>query len=134
MVQTLRLPALEVRQGNHTLYCFAVDGKQLSRFTAVSRLGRDDDGTVLGYQRPEILRHIQQIREYLVRSLPEGAQGTTTIESKTNFLRAVRGGTVTASTRPLHAGRTLAVLETELTRDDGALVAKVTQSQAFQYP
>ena len=67
-------------------------------------------------------------------NLPEGAQGTTTIESKTNFLRAVRGGTVTASTRPLHAGRTLAVLETELTRDDGALVAKVTQSQAFQYP
>ena len=67
-------------------------------------------------------------------NLPEGAQGTTTIESKTNFLRAVRGGTVTASTRPLHAGRTLAVLETELIRDDGALVAKVTQSQAFQYP
>jgi len=67
-------------------------------------------------------------------NLPEGAQGTTTIESKTNFLRAVRGGTVTASTRPLHAGRTLAVLETELTREDGALVAKVTQSQAFQYP
>ena len=67
-------------------------------------------------------------------NLPEGAQGTTTIESKTNFLRAVRGGTVTASTRPLHAGRTLAVLETELTRADGALVAKVTQSQAFQYP
>ena len=67
-------------------------------------------------------------------NLPEGAQGTTTIESKTNFLRAVRGGTVAASTRPLHAGRTLAVLETELTRADGALVAKVTQSQAFQYP
>jgi 1,4-dihydroxy-2-naphthoyl-CoA hydrolase len=67
-------------------------------------------------------------------NLPEGAQGTTTIESKTNFLRAVRDGTVTASTRPLHTGRTLAVLETELTRDDGALVAKVTQSQAFRYP
>ena len=67
-------------------------------------------------------------------NLPDGAQGTSTIESKTNFLRAVREGTITASTRPLHVGRTLVVLETELTRDDGSLVAKVTQSQAIHYP
>jgi uncharacterized protein (TIGR00369 family) len=67
-------------------------------------------------------------------NLPEGAQGTATIESKTNFLRAVRDGAITASTRPLHAGRTLIVLETEITRDDGALAGKVTQSQAFHYP
>jgi 1,4-dihydroxy-2-naphthoyl-CoA hydrolase len=67
-------------------------------------------------------------------NLPEGAHGTTTIESKTNFLRAVREGHVTASTRPLHRGRTLIVLESELTRDDGSLAAKVTQGQAFMYP
>ena len=67
-------------------------------------------------------------------NLPEGSIGTATIESKTNFLRAVREGSVTASTRPLHSGRTMMVLETELTRDDGALVAKVTQTQAFHYP
>ena len=67
-------------------------------------------------------------------NLPEGAQGTSTIESKTNFLRAVREGTITASTRPLHAGRTLIVIETELARADGSLAAKVTQTQAFHYP
>jgi 1,4-dihydroxy-2-naphthoyl-CoA hydrolase len=67
-------------------------------------------------------------------NLPDGAQGTTTIESKTNFLRAVREGSVTASTRPLHRGRTLIVIESELARDDGSLAAKVTQSQAFIYP
>jgi uncharacterized protein (TIGR00369 family) len=67
-------------------------------------------------------------------NLPEGAIGTATIESKTNFLRGVREGTITASTRPLHRGRTLAVLETEITRADGALIAKVTQTQAFHYP
>lgn len=66
-------------------------------------------------------------------NLPEGARGTATIESKTNFLRAVRGGSVTASTRPLHAGRTMMVLETELVRDDGKLAAKVTQTQVFHY-
>jgi 1,4-dihydroxy-2-naphthoyl-CoA hydrolase len=67
-------------------------------------------------------------------NLPEGAIGTATIESKTNFLRAVRDGAITASTRPLHRGHTLIVLETEIERADGALVAKVSQTQAFHYP
>ncbi|MDQ6691961.1 MAG: PaaI family thioesterase, partial [Candidatus Dormibacteraeota bacterium] len=38
-------------------------------------------------------------------NLPAGSSGTTTIESKTNFLRAVRAGSVRAVSRPLHAGR-----------------------------
>lgn len=63
-------------------------------------------------------------------NLPEGAGGTTTLESKTNFLRAVRGGYATAISRPLHAGRRVIVVETEVRDDDGRLVAKVTQSQA----
>jgi 1,4-dihydroxy-2-naphthoyl-CoA hydrolase len=67
-------------------------------------------------------------------NLPEGAIGTATIESKTNFLRAVREGSITAATRPLHKGRTMIVLETEIAREDGSLVAKVTQTQAFHYP
>jgi len=67
-------------------------------------------------------------------NLPEGAVGTATIESKTNFMRAVREGAVTASSRPLHVGRTMVVVETELVRDDGKLAAKVTQTQAFHYP
>ncbi|HLB20752.1 MAG TPA: PaaI family thioesterase [Solirubrobacteraceae bacterium] len=67
-------------------------------------------------------------------NLPDGAVGTATIESKTNFLRGVRDGALTASTRPLHAGRTMIVIETEIARDDGALAAKVTQTQAFHYP
>jgi uncharacterized protein (TIGR00369 family) len=67
-------------------------------------------------------------------NLPEGALATATIESKTNFTRAVRDGAVTASTRPLHSGRTMMVLETDLTLDDGSLAAKVIQTQAFQYP
>jgi uncharacterized protein (TIGR00369 family) len=67
-------------------------------------------------------------------NLPEGAVGTATIESKTNFLRAVREGAVTCTTRPLHRGRMMIVLESELARDDGALAAKVTQTQAFNFP
>jgi 1,4-dihydroxy-2-naphthoyl-CoA hydrolase len=67
-------------------------------------------------------------------NLPEGAQGTATVESKTNFLRAVRDSAIRATTRPLHKGRTLIVLETEIHRDDGKLAAKVTQTQVYQYP
>ncbi len=41
---------------------------------------------------------------------------------------------MTAVTRPLHKGRQLMVLESEVVRDDGKLAAKVTQTQAFNYP
>jgi 1,4-dihydroxy-2-naphthoyl-CoA hydrolase len=62
-------------------------------------------------------------------NLPEGASGTATIESKTNFLGAVRGGVVTASSVPLHRGGTTIVVETEVRDASGKLVAKVTQTQ-----
>jgi uncharacterized protein (TIGR00369 family) len=63
-------------------------------------------------------------------NLPEGSAGTTTIESKTNLLAAVRDGTVTATATPLKAGRTVIVVETEMRDASGRLVAKTTQTQA----
>ena len=63
-------------------------------------------------------------------NLPEDAAGTTTIESKTNFLRAVRDGHAEAVSRPLHAGRTVIVVETDVVDAAGKLVARVTQTQA----
>ena len=62
-------------------------------------------------------------------NLPDGAAGTTTVESKTNLLAAVREGTVVATSTPLHTGGTLIVVETEL-RAGERLVAKTTQTQA----
>ena len=64
-------------------------------------------------------------------NLPEGAGGTATIESKTNFLAATRSGTLKAHCHPLHIGKRVIVLETEIRNDDGKLVAKVTQTQAI---
>ena len=63
-------------------------------------------------------------------NLPEGKQGTTTVESKTNFLRAVRSGYAVASATPLHTGRSFIVVETEIHDEAGKLVGKVTQTQA----
>lgn len=66
-------------------------------------------------------------------NLPDGATGTATIESKTNFLGAVRDGEVTATARALHIGSTTIVVETELVAD-GRLVAKTTQTQIVLRP
>ncbi|MGI9601180.1 MAG: PaaI family thioesterase [Acidimicrobiales bacterium] len=62
-------------------------------------------------------------------NLPDGASGTSTIESKTNFLGGVTGGVVRATARLLHAGSSTLVIETEVTNND-RLVAKTTQTQA----
>jgi uncharacterized protein (TIGR00369 family) len=67
-------------------------------------------------------------------NLPEGAEGTSTIESKTNFLGAGRSGTVRAVARPLHVGSTTIVVETEVRDGAGRLVAKTTQTQAVLRP
>ncbi|MEB3031023.1 PaaI family thioesterase [[Mycobacterium] nativiensis] len=68
-----------------------------------------------------------------VANLPQGAS-TSTIESKTNFFRAVRAGSVTATSIPLHVGRTTIVVQTDLTDDRGKPVARVTQTQAVLTP
>jgi uncharacterized protein (TIGR00369 family) len=62
-------------------------------------------------------------------NLPAGAS-TATIESKTNFFRGVRSGTVTGTTRPVHVGRTTIALQTELRDGEGRLVSMTTQTQA----
>jgi uncharacterized protein (TIGR00369 family) len=62
-------------------------------------------------------------------NLPDGAS-TATIESKTNFFRAVRGGHVDAVSRPLHVGRTSIVVQTELADAEARPVAVVIQTQA----
>jgi 1,4-dihydroxy-2-naphthoyl-CoA hydrolase len=63
-------------------------------------------------------------------NLPEGATTTATVESKTNFFRAVREGRVEAVTRPLHVGRSFIVVQTDLLDTEQRRVAQVTQTQA----
>lgn len=62
-------------------------------------------------------------------NLSEG-QGTTTIESKTNFLRGVAiGDTLSTETTPVHRGRRTQIWTTRFFRSDGKLAAVVTQTQ-----
>jgi uncharacterized protein (TIGR00369 family) len=55
---------------------------------------------------------------------------TTTVESKTNFFRAIPvGSKVRAICEPLHRGRKTMVWQTRLLTEDGKLAAIVTQTQ-----
>jgi uncharacterized protein (TIGR00369 family) len=64
-----------------------------------------------------------------VLNLPEGS-GTTTIESKTNFIAPAPVGTkVIAECTPLHRGKRTMVWQTRITSEEGRLLAVVTQTQ-----
>ena len=65
-----------------------------------------------------------------VINLPDDAKGTTTIESKTNFIGGAKEGTViTAIATPVHRGRRTQVWQTRIETAEGRLVAVVTQTQ-----
>lgn len=63
-------------------------------------------------------------------NLPPDAKGTTTLESKTNFVAAAKAGTtVRAIATPVHRGRRTQVWQTRIETEEGRLVALVTQTQ-----
>lgn len=69
-----------------------------------------------------------------VLNLPAGA-GTTTIESKTNFVSGIKAGEIArAECAPVHRGRTTQVWQTRILRPDGKLAAIVTQTQMVLAP
>lgn len=68
-------------------------------------------------------------------TLPEGASGTTTIESKTNFLGAGPVGSVlVGEATPVKIGKRLSVWQTRIRTEEGAEVALVTQTQMVLWP
>lgn len=68
-------------------------------------------------------------------TLPEGAVGTTTIESKTNFLGGAKAGsTVIAEATPVHVGKRTSVWQTRITGENGKPVALVIQTQLALFP
>jgi len=63
-----------------------------------------------------------------VLNLPPGA-GTTTLESKTNFMAAGRSGVVRAESTPLHRGKRTMVWQTRVTDESGRLLSMTIQTQ-----
>src|SRR5829696_8048618 len=89
----LRVPALRLAQaGKRQVYSFGIDGKVLHRFAAVSRVGRDEDAAIRGYQRPEVLAHINGIRDYIESEAPMIPNGiVVAFDTRVRFEPARRG-------------------------------------------
>ncbi len=67
-------------------------------------------------------------------NLPQGA-GTTTVESKTNFIApAPVGMRIIGETTPVHRGRRTMIWQTHISTPEGRLVALVTQTQLVLEP
>ena len=65
------VPAIEIKQGKkQKIYAFAIDGKLLPTITTISRVKRDKNISITGYQRPEISPHVDEIRRYLESGNP----------------------------------------------------------------
>src|SRR5262249_28820420 len=86
----MRIPAIEVRQSpGRTLYTFAVDGKVIPEFATISRIRRHS-GALHGYQRPEVVTHIAEIRRYLETPSPMIPNGVViAFDSRVRFLPTV---------------------------------------------
>lgn len=68
-------------------------------------------------------------------SLPEGAEGFTTVELKTNFVGTRREGAITCEAKLAHGGRTTQVWDgTVLGEDDGKPIALFRCTQLILYP
>lgn len=64
--EALRRRALRIDQnGKHPLYLFALTGEEIYGIAEISRISRDEGDRLLGYQRPEVRRHVQDIVDYL---------------------------------------------------------------------
>jgi DGQHR domain-containing protein len=67
----LERPAIQIRQNDrYPLYLFSLTGEELHQVADISRIGRDDAGSLVGYQRGEVKRHISNIVEYLNSDTP----------------------------------------------------------------
>lgn len=70
-----------------------------------------------------------------VASLPEGANGFTTVELKSNHLGTARDGTIVCEARAAHLGKTTQVWDATVThRETGRTLALFRCTQMVLYP
>lgn len=64
--RTIQRRAVRIEQNSkHPLFLFALTGKELAEIAEISRISRDKDGKLLGYQRPGVKKHVNDIVDYL---------------------------------------------------------------------
>ena len=69
MAQKLIFKAIKAQQSKvHSVVSFAAKASNILQFASIDRISRGEDGTVSGFQRPQIATHINEIRDYLAQS------------------------------------------------------------------
>ncbi len=70
-VPVLARRALRITQADQApLYMFTLMAGEILQVADISRVSRDDLGELIGYQRPEVRQHIQEITDYLDSDQP----------------------------------------------------------------
>lgn len=64
-MSSIKVPAIEFHQNGNLLYTFIINGKKISLFASISRIKRGEQHELAGYQRPQVISHIGEIRHYL---------------------------------------------------------------------
>ena len=64
-MSSLKIPAIEFRQNDNRLYTFIINGKKIPLFASIARIKRGEHHELAGYQRPQVISHIGEIRRYL---------------------------------------------------------------------
>jgi DGQHR domain-containing protein len=121
---SIRRRAIRIVQNRkHPLYLFALSADELLQIADISRVARDDAGQLLGYQRPEVKRHVKNIVEYLDSDEVLFPNSVILALSSSCTFKLVRGPKVEAG--PTEAG----TLEIPLPRDGGARPAWIVDGQ-----
>ncbi len=55
------------QSGKFTVFSFCASASDILQFARIDRIGRRDDGSLKGFQRPQVAAHIKEIRAYLAQ-------------------------------------------------------------------
>ncbi|MFI6817221.1 DGQHR domain-containing protein DpdB [Nonomuraea sp. NPDC050328] len=87
-VRALRI--IQVKE--YPLFSFMLRADQVLKFADISRVSRDEAGKLIGYQRPQVKKHIQEIVQYLDSDLPIFPNPIIMALSSRVHFRCTRGG------------------------------------------
>src|SRR3954447_23856836 len=94
--QWLERRALKVLQHEDIpLFLFTLAAEEVDLVADVARIGRDEAGKLIGYQRPEKQKHVKQIQEYLNSESPLFPNGLILALPPEVRFRSSRGPTTT---------------------------------------
>ncbi|MFI6603541.1 DGQHR domain-containing protein DpdB [Nonomuraea sp. NPDC050536] len=91
--ETIEVRALRIIQvRDYPLFVFMLRADQVLEFADISRVSRDEAGKLIGYQRPQVKKHIQEIVQYLDSDLPIFPNPIIMALSSRVHFRSTRGG------------------------------------------